>query len=146
MHLLSQIIYSCKTLYMFRTVFLSIIRSSKLRIQQRYMSNSCCCYRGWDGTAWNLSTENILHSPSFESRTIQPVASRSTDYGIPTPDEANWMMYKTAVQIRSKDSQVKTQLVLWIFILFKVTTCFGLYHQAIIRLQVNNRTRGSKTL
>ena len=42
MHLLSQIIYSCKTLYMFRTVFPSIIRSSKLRIQQRYMSNSCC--------------------------------------------------------------------------------------------------------
>jgi len=27
---------------MFRTVFLSIIRSSKLRIQQRYMPNSCC--------------------------------------------------------------------------------------------------------
>jgi hypothetical protein len=42
MHLLSQIIYSCKTLYMFRTVFPSIIRSSKLRIQQRYMSKSCC--------------------------------------------------------------------------------------------------------
>jgi len=37
MHLLSQIIYSCKTLYMFRTVFPSIIRSSELRIQQRYM-------------------------------------------------------------------------------------------------------------
>jgi len=44
MHLLSQIIYSCKTLYMFRTVFPSIIRSSKLRIQQWYMSN--CNYRG----------------------------------------------------------------------------------------------------
>jgi len=42
MHLLSQIIYSCKTFYMFRTVFSSIIRSSKLRIQKRYMSNSCC--------------------------------------------------------------------------------------------------------
>jgi hypothetical protein len=41
-HLLSQIIYSCKTLYIFRTVFLSIIRSSKLRLQQRFMSNSCC--------------------------------------------------------------------------------------------------------
>jgi hypothetical protein len=38
--------------------------------------------------------------------------------------------------VGSKDSQVKTQLVLWIFILFKVTTCFGLYHQAIIRSQV----------
>ena len=42
MHLLSQIIYSCKMLYMFRTVFPSIIRSSKLRVQQRYMSYSCC--------------------------------------------------------------------------------------------------------
>ena len=42
MHLLSQIIYSCKTLYLFRTVFPSIIRSSNLRIQQRYMSKSCC--------------------------------------------------------------------------------------------------------
>jgi len=27
---------------MFRTVFPSIMRNSKLRIQQRYMSNSCC--------------------------------------------------------------------------------------------------------
>jgi len=43
------------------------------------------------------------------------------------------------IQVRSKDLQVKTQLVLRIFILFKVTTCFGLYHQAIIRSQVNNR-------
>jgi len=42
MHLLSQIIYSCKTLYMFRTVFSSVIRSTKLRVQQRYTSNSCC--------------------------------------------------------------------------------------------------------
>jgi hypothetical protein len=53
MHLLSQIIYSCKTLYMFRTVFTSIIRSSKLRIQQRYMSKSCC-YLLLSGMRWNL--------------------------------------------------------------------------------------------
>jgi hypothetical protein len=52
----------------------------------------------------------------------------------------------TGLQVRSKDSQVKTQLVLWIFILFKVTTCFGLYHQAIIRSQVNSRIWGSYTL
>ena len=52
MHLLSQIIYSCKTLYMFRTVFPSIIRSSKLRIQQREMSNSCC-YLLLSGMRWN---------------------------------------------------------------------------------------------
>jgi len=42
MHLLFQMIYSCKTLCLFWKVFPSIIRSSKLRIQQRYMSNSCC--------------------------------------------------------------------------------------------------------
>jgi len=42
MHLLFQIIYSCKMPYMFRTVFPSIIRRSRLRIQQRYMSNRCC--------------------------------------------------------------------------------------------------------
>jgi hypothetical protein len=41
MHLLFQIIYSCKTLYVFWSVFPSIIRSSKLCIQQRYMLNSC---------------------------------------------------------------------------------------------------------
>jgi len=35
MHLLSQIIYSYKTFYMFRTIFPSIIRSLKLRIQQQ---------------------------------------------------------------------------------------------------------------
>ena len=52
MHLLSQMIYSCKTLYMFRTVFPSIIRSSKLSIQQRYMSNSCC-YLLLSGMRWN---------------------------------------------------------------------------------------------
>jgi len=52
MHLLSQIIYSCKTLYMFRTFFPSIIRSSKLRIQQWYMSNSCC-YQLLLGMRWN---------------------------------------------------------------------------------------------
>ena len=34
MYLFFQIIYSCKTFCMFRTVFQSIIRSSKLRIQQ----------------------------------------------------------------------------------------------------------------
>jgi len=57
MQLLSQIIYSCKTLYMFQTVFLSIIRSSKLHIQQQayvkqlllaagsssYLTYACCC-------------------------------------------------------------------------------------------------------
>jgi hypothetical protein len=42
MHLLSQIIYSCKTLYMIWTVFPSTIRSSKLRIQPQYMSISFC--------------------------------------------------------------------------------------------------------
>jgi len=42
MHLLSQIIYSCKIFHMFRTVFPSIIRSSKLRIQQMFDIYRCC--------------------------------------------------------------------------------------------------------
>jgi Ca2+/H+ antiporter len=46
MHLLSQIIYSCKTLYMFRAVFPSNIRSSKLRIQHRQTAAATCCYLG----------------------------------------------------------------------------------------------------
>jgi hypothetical protein len=41
MHLLSQIIYSCKTLYMFRTVFPSIISSSRLHIQQQTAAATC---------------------------------------------------------------------------------------------------------
>jgi len=52
MHLLSQIFYSCKTLYMVRTVFPSITRSSKLRIEKWYMSNSCC-YLLLSGMRWN---------------------------------------------------------------------------------------------
>ena len=51
MHLLSQIIYFCKMLCMFWTVFPSIIRSLKLRIQQRYMLNSCC-YLLLSGMRW----------------------------------------------------------------------------------------------
>jgi hypothetical protein len=62
-HLLFQIIYSCKTLYMFRTVFTSIIRSSNLRIQHQVyvkllllpaaagssssLTHTCCCIRSF---------------------------------------------------------------------------------------------------
>jgi hypothetical protein len=55
MHLLSQIICSYKTPYLFRTGFPFIIRSSKQRIQQRYMSNSCC-YLLLSGMRWNCSS------------------------------------------------------------------------------------------
>ena len=37
---------------------------------------------------------------------------------VDTKDPQNYLL---CLQVRSKDSQVKTQLVLWIFILFKVT-------------------------
>ena len=48
MHLLSQIIYSCKTLYMFRTVFPSIIRSSNCVYSNGICQTAAatCCYRG----------------------------------------------------------------------------------------------------
>jgi len=55
MHMLSQIIYSCKTLYMFRTVFPSIIRSSKLRIQQGiYVKQLLLSVMRCNGTVRNM--------------------------------------------------------------------------------------------
>jgi len=51
MHLLSQIIYSCKTLYIFRRSF-----CPSSGAQNWVYSNGICqtaavtwCYRGWDG-------------------------------------------------------------------------------------------------
>jgi hypothetical protein len=45
---------------------------------------------------WYLSTENILPPPSFEPRTIQRVASRSTDYGISTHKTLQGVCFATA--------------------------------------------------
>jgi hypothetical protein len=59
MHLLSQIIYSCKMLYVFRTVFPSIIRSSKLRTQQRYMSKQLLL----SGMRFHLIHDSSGYSP-----------------------------------------------------------------------------------
>jgi len=56
MHLLSQIICSCKTFYMFRTVFPSISRSSKLRIQQLF-DIYCCCVRSFELLMMDGKTE-----------------------------------------------------------------------------------------
>jgi hypothetical protein len=77
MHLLSQIIYSCKTLYTFRTVFSSIIRSSKLCILQRYLSNGCCYLlqqddlRTCDYSFWIGGDSSSLVLQSLLGREIQ---------------------------------------------------------------------------
>jgi len=89
MHLLSQIIYSCRILYMFRAVFPSIIRSSKLCIQQRYMSNSCC-YRGWGGTELHL----IPDSSSCLTYTIAVYAVLSSWWWMERPSETCRAFYK----------------------------------------------------
>jgi hypothetical protein len=77
MHLLSQIIYSFKTLYMFRTVFSSIIRSSKLRKQLLLPaaigeemvagSSSCltytyCCIRSFELLMMDEKTVRNMYS------------------------------------------------------------------------------------
>jgi len=78
MHLLSQIIYSCKTLYMFQTVFLFIIRSSKLLIQQRCMSNSCC-YLLVSGMRWNGVIKIIYSCKTlYMFQTVFPSIIRSS--------------------------------------------------------------------
>ena len=55
--------------YMFRTVFMSIMRSSKLRIQQRYMSNSCC-YLLLSGMRCSISSLIVAGNSSCLTYTI----------------------------------------------------------------------------
>jgi len=86
MHLLSQIIYSCKTLYMFRTVFPSIIRSSKLRTQRRYMSNSCC-YLLLSAMRW-IGVPSIIRSSKL--RTQRRYMSNSCCYLLLSGMRWNW--------------------------------------------------------
>ena len=50
MHLLFQIIYSCKTLYMLRTVFPSSgVQNCVYSNGICHTAAATCCYRGWDG-------------------------------------------------------------------------------------------------
>ena len=79
MHLLSQIIYSCKTLYIFRTVFPSIIRSSKLRIQHRYVSNSCC-YLLLSGMRWNSMEFQLLPAAIGDEMELHGVPAATCCY------------------------------------------------------------------
>jgi len=95
MHPLSQIIYSCKTLYMFRKVFPSIIRSSKLRIQQRYMSNSCC-YLLLSGMRWNsfISSPIAAGSSRCLTYTVAVYAVLSSWWWTERPSETCRAFYK----------------------------------------------------
>jgi len=89
-HLLSQIIYFCKKLYMFRMVFPSIIRSSKPCIQQWYMSNSCCyllltrmrCSMQVAETVWHtplLYAQSERRLRVFENRVLRKVFGPKRD-------------------------------------------------------------------
>jgi hypothetical protein len=89
MHLLPQIIYSRKTHCMFRTVFPSIIRSSKLHVQQRCMSNSCC-YQGWDGTEFHL----IPDSSSCLTYTVAVHEVLSSWWWMERPSETRRAFYE----------------------------------------------------
>jgi len=71
MHLLSQIIYSCKTLYMFRTIFPSIIRSSKLCIQQRYMSKQLLLPAASSCLTYTVAVYAVLSSWWWTERSFE---------------------------------------------------------------------------
>jgi len=49
--------------------------------------------------------------------------------------------YRICIQVRSKDTQVKTQLVFWIFILFKVTRCV-LTSESLLLTCIHRTQRG----
>ena len=63
MHLLCQIIYSCKTLYMFRTVFPSIIRSSKTA----YTATVCVKQLLLSGMRWNCTSSHPRQQQLFDT-------------------------------------------------------------------------------
>jgi len=97
-------------------------------------------------TELHLNTQSVPRSKHTPSRLYQPTSQLMLYREIIAvcseihTKHINTLCGRNVEQLGSKDSQVKTQLVLWIFILLKVTTCFGLYHQAIIRSQINSRT------
>jgi hypothetical protein len=94
MHLLPQIIYSCKMLYMFLMVFPSIIRSSILRIQQCIMSNSCC-YQLLSGMRWNSILSPIAGgSISCLTYTVAVYAVLSSWWWMERPSETCRAFYK----------------------------------------------------
>jgi hypothetical protein len=96
MHLLSQIIYSFKKLYMFQMVFPSIIRSSKLRIQQRYTSKSCC-YLLLLGIRWICSSTSspiAAGSSSCLTYTVAVYAVLSSWWRTERPSETCRAFYK----------------------------------------------------
>jgi hypothetical protein len=118
MHLLSQIIYSCKTLCMFRTVFPSIIRSSKLRIQQRYMSKSCC-YLLLSGMRWNCTCYLKLFI----------LVKRSACFGgLSVHHQELKTAYTATVYVKQlllSGMRWNCTCYLKLFILVKRSTCFG---------------------
>jgi hypothetical protein len=121
----------------------------------------CCCRVGSPDTNKSTSCSNYssqqrtAHSIPYVTFSInkhcymQPI---TVSHGVTTLMFLNSHQlhaHKTAshitnysIQIWSKDSQVKTQWVLWIFILFKVTR-WQHVSASITRSQVNNRTWGS---
>ena len=73
---MSQFILFGVTLYMFRTVFLSIIRSSRLYIQQQACQTDTA-YRLLAGTSWNIISFLLASSRQylFVIRLLQYVQS-----------------------------------------------------------------------
>jgi hypothetical protein len=93
---LSQIVYSCRTLYIFRTYFPSIIRSSKLRIQQRHMSKSCC------------------YSSRCLTYTVVVYAVLSSWWWTERPSEICWAFYKNKqYEIKGTSCWLYYRNILW---------------------------------
>jgi len=67
----SQYIYSCKTLYMFQTLFPSIIRSSKLHIQRQ--DRYCYLLLAWTGWSswWWMGKPSETCTASYRNKYIE---------------------------------------------------------------------------
>ena len=88
---------------MFRTVFPSIIRSSKLRIQQRYMSKSCCylLLAGMRCSCSSISSPLAADSSSCLTYTVAVYAVLSSWLWTERPSETCTAFHKNKYSSRS---------------------------------------------
>ena len=115
MHLLSQIICSCKTLYMFRTVFPSIIRSLPALTDVAVNSVPSSVEAAFENTGYPW----IYWITGTEQQTRGSYSVTEFGGGVATLSWKKVYSYFSIVQPTRRTSYLK------LFVLLKRSTCFG---------------------
>ena len=108
---------------MFRVVPQPIITSANNCIYSIWYVSHRYCYLPLSWKSWNWSECVLAQSDDLILETFIEICRENQNLLKIGHSPAIYVNTEVhlCIQIRSKDSQVKTQLVLWIFILFTVT-------------------------